>query len=81
MSMIGMIGPERTGEKIFILVGPITDVSKLDRIAEPDVPVREIRKDGAVFLELGPLGDAVEAMILSEKIRENFSLPVEVKTR
>lgn len=81
MSMIGLGGPEKAGERIYILVGPVTGVVKLDRIIEPDVPVREIRKSGRVFLELGPLGDTVEAMILSEKIRENSPLPVEIVTR
>ena len=81
MSMIGMGGQEKTGERVFILVGPVEGVVKIDHIIDPGVPVREIRKDGGVFLELGPLSDAVQAMILSGKIRENTSLKVEVLTR
>jgi tetratricopeptide (TPR) repeat protein len=81
MSMIGMGGPERAGEKIFILVGPVEGVVQLDMIIDPDVPVREVRRGGAVFLEVGPLGDAVEAMILSGKIGQDSTLPVEIVTK
>jgi tetratricopeptide (TPR) repeat protein len=81
MSMIGMGGAEKAGEKVFIVVGPVDGDPRLDEIIGSDVPVREIRESGGVFLELGPLGDAVEAMILSGKIRENSTLPVEIVTR
>jgi tetratricopeptide (TPR) repeat protein len=81
MSMIGMGGPEREGERIFVLVGPVEGVVMLDRIIGPDIPVREIRRDSGVFLELGPLADPVEAMILSGKLTEDSTLPVEIVIR
>jgi tetratricopeptide (TPR) repeat protein len=81
MSMIGIGMPETEGERIFLILGPIEGVIQLDRIIRRDIPVREIRKEGSVYLELGPIGDAVEAMILSGKIKENHLLSVEILTR
>ena len=81
MSMIGIGVPERDGELIFLVVGPVEGVVNLDKVTGPDIPVREVRRNGKVFLELGPIGDAVEAMILSGRIREDQSFPVEIITR
>jgi hypothetical protein len=81
MSMIGVGVPETDGEKIFLLVGPLNDTIHLDKVTGRDIPSRKIRREGRLFLEMGPIGDAVEAMILSGKIKDNTSLPVEILTR
>jgi hypothetical protein len=81
MSMIGIGIPETERERIYLLVGPLRDDIDLGRVTGRDIPTRKVRKAGRVFLEMGPIGDAVEAMILSGKIKENTSLPVEILTQ
>ncbi len=81
MSMIGFGAPASNGEKILLLLGPVEGTVPLYDLIGPDVPVKEVWKQGKVFLEIGPLGDVVEAMILSEKIRAASPLPLEILTR
>jgi hypothetical protein len=50
-------------------------------VIRPDIPVREIRRRGQTYLEYGPLTDSVEAMILSQSIKNSLEVPVEVITR
>jgi hypothetical protein len=81
MSVIGIGMPDAAGERIFLLVGPVESDFRFDDLIGPEVPVREIRREGGVLFELGPMADAVEAMIVSEKIRTDFSVPVEILTQ
>jgi hypothetical protein len=81
MLMVG-IDPARVQDvRIFILAGPIEGNFRLDELIGPDIPVKETRKNGASYLECGPFADSVEAMILSEKIRSRFKVPVEIIKR
>jgi len=81
MSMIGIGTSAAEGEKILLLLGPMEGDLHLYDLVGPEVPVREVWKQGRVFLEIGPLGDAVEAMILSEKIKAGSPIPLEILTR
>ena len=81
MVMVG-IDPARVPDtRIFIVAGPVEGNFKVDEVIGPDIPVKETRNKGASYLEFGPLTDSVEAMILSEKIRSRFQIPVEIIKR
>jgi tetratricopeptide (TPR) repeat protein len=81
MAMIGFGAPADTVEKVFLLLGPVEGDIHLYDLVGLETPVREVRRQGKVFLEIGPLGDAVEAMILSERIKAAFPLSPEIVTR
>lgn len=81
MVMAGIEPPPETVTRIFVMAGPIKGDFKVDEVVGPDMVVKEVRKDNRSYLEFGPLTDSVEAMILSEKIRNRFSVPVEIVTK
>ena len=81
MVMAGIEPPAETTIRIFVSAGPISGDFKVDDVVGPEVMVRETRKGSRSYLEFGPLTDSVEAMILSEKIRKRFSVPVEIVTK
>ena len=81
MDMMG-IGTSPSEEGRFILLlGPIQGDLNLNHLVGPEVPVRELKKGGEVFLEIGPLEDEVQAMILSEGLKSSFPFPLEILTR
>ena len=63
----------------------LVEFCRISRVA-PDnstefLQVKEVRENNRTYLELGPLTDPVQAMILSEKIQDRFSVSVEIVTR
>ncbi len=81
MAMVGINVREGVVEKIYVLAGPVRGDFNADEIIRPDIPVKEIRRRGQTYLEYGPLTDSVEAMILSQSIKNSLEVPVEVVTR
>ncbi len=81
MAMVGINVREGVVEKIYVLAGPVRGNFNADEVIRPDIPVREIRRRGQTYLEYGPLTDSVEAMILSQSIKNSLEVPVEVITR
>ena len=81
MTMVGIEPPEQTEMRIYVEAGPVIGDFRFDDIVGNDVAVQEVRKAGRSYIVFGPLTDSVEAMILSEKIRNRFSIPVEIITR
>jgi tetratricopeptide (TPR) repeat protein len=81
ISMIGFGSPSPERENVYILLGPVQGSVHLFDAVGSEVPVKEVRKQGSVYLEIGPMSDVVEAMILAEKIRASSSLPLEILTR
>lgn len=81
MVMVGIDPDQLPATKIFILAGPVEGDFRAEEIVGLNIPVKENRKNSKTYLEFGPLTDSVEAMILSEKIRSRFKVPVEIITR
>ena len=81
MVMVGIDPAQAAEVRIFIVAGPVKGNFRVDEVIGTDIPVKETRKEGASYLEFGPLTDSVEAMILSEKIRSRFQVPVEIIKR
>ena len=81
MVMVGIDPPPQTVTRIYVKAGPITGDFRADEFVGPHVLVKETRSKNRSYLEFGPLTDTVEAMILSEKIRSRFSVPVEIITK
>jgi len=81
MTMVGIEPFEQTEKRIYVEAGPVIGDFRIDDIVGNDVAFRELRKGGKSYIVFGPLTDSVEAMILSEKIKNRFSIPVEIITR
>ncbi len=81
MVMVGIDPPQQTVTRIYIKAGPVEGDFRVDEVVGPNVLVKETRLNNRSYLEFGPLTDSVEAMILSEKIRSRFSVPVEIVTK
>ena len=81
MTMVGISVSEGEVQKIYVVAGPIKGEFNAKGIIGADIQVRELRKDGKTYLAYGPLTDSVEAMILSESIRNSLEVPVEVINR
>ena len=81
MTMVGIEPAEQTEMRIYVEAGPVKGDFRIDDVVGNDVAVQELRKAGRSYIIFGPLTDSVEAMILSEKIRNRFSIPVEIITR
>ena len=81
MVMVGIDPPQQTAKRIYIKAGPVEGDFRVDEVVGPNVLVKETRLNNRSYLEFGPLTDSVEAMILSEKIRSRFSVPVEIVTK
>ncbi len=81
MAMVGISVREGAVRKIYVVAGPVKGNFNADGIVSTDIQVREIRKRGETYLEYGPLTDSVEAMILSESIRNSLEVQVEVVNR
>ena len=81
MAMVGIEPPLETTERIYVRAGPVQGDFRVDEIVGPEVPVNETRAGSRSYLEFGPLTDTVEAMILSGKIRDRYSVPVEIIKR
>ena len=81
MVMVGIEPPSETVSRWFLRTGPVKGDFKVDEVIGPEVMVKETRVDNQSYLLIGPLTDSVEAMILSEKIKRRFSIPVEIITK
>jgi len=81
MVMVGIEPPPETVRRIYVKTGPVEGDFRVDEVIGPDVLVKETRVDNRSYLIIGPLTDSVEAMILSEKIQNRFSVQVEIVTR
>jgi hypothetical protein len=81
MTMVGIEPPEQSEMRIYVEAGPVTGDFRVYEVVGNDVAIQELRRGGKSFIVLGPLTDSVQAMILSEKIRSRFSIPVEIITR
>jgi tetratricopeptide (TPR) repeat protein len=81
MVMVGIDPPVQTVTRIYVKAGPVKGDFRVDEVVGPHVSVKETRLDNRSYLEIGPLTDSVEAMILSEKIQRRFSIPAEIVTR
>jgi tetratricopeptide (TPR) repeat protein len=81
MAMVGISVREGKVSQIYVVAGPVKGDFNAAGVVSADVQVRELRKGGKTYLEYGPLTDSVEAMILSESIRNSFEVNVEVINR
>ncbi len=81
MVMVGIDPPQQTVTRIYVKAGPVKGDFRVDEVVGQHVLVKETRLSNRSYLEFGPLTDSVEAMILSEKIRSRFSVPVEIITK
>lgn len=81
LSVMGMGPSTSERDRFVLLLGPVEGNPDLSNLLGPGVPVKESRKGDEVFLEIGPLDDEVQVMILSESLKASFPFPVEIVTR
>jgi hypothetical protein len=81
MVMEGIAPAEPSVVRTYIVAGPIKGDFRADEVVGTDMPVNESRRNSRTYLEFGPLEDPVEAMILSEKLRNRYAVTVEIIKR